>query len=388
MSRIRTGPQGPGGSTRTGQRRTETPERPSPGSAPRATDRSAFESTRSTRGPSLLPPPHAEGPSSLQGIPSTSELRAIAAVPDAGARNRAMVQTWTRLSEGLARHLGRQDATWPTFEGWAGAGLGSVTRAEEPVGPELDAQREEIVLNALEEVNAALEGAGRRPLLARELDAALSPTWGGVQQLLDGAHRDMFISLTPRLTGLIEALGRGVDVVDRYVDALPAEAPMLREAFSSYVQAARAEGSLRSELILLGNDQLGLQQQTLLQGADARLGSLDAKGAFQRALPELLQDEAEAVLEDGVVERAAEQFALELGYRAMGMLATLARPHERVGQDAASDEVLRERLAELNAALGLPAEPGMFEEPGPGDLVRLMERQRDPHWFGHPLDRS
>lgn len=388
MSRIRTGPQGPGGSTRTGQGRTEKPERPSPGSATRTDDRSAFEATRSARGPALLPPPHAGGPSSLQGIPGQSELRAIAAVPDAGARNRAMVQTWTQLSEGLARHLGRQDATWPTFEGWAGAALGSVTRAEEPVGPELGAQREEIVLNALEEVNATLEASGRKPLAARELDAALSATWSGVQQLLDGAHRDMFANLTPRLTGLIEALGRGVELAERYVDALPAEAPMLREAFSSYVQAARAEGPLRSELILLGNDQLGLHQQTLLQGADARLGALDAKGAFQRSLSQLLSPGEEASVADGVIERAAEQFALELGYRAMGMLATLARPHERVGQHAATEDILRERLAEFNAALGLPAELGMFEEPGPGDLVRLMERQQDPHWFGHPLDRS
>lgn len=387
MSRIRTGPQGPGATPRTGQRRIETSERPAPGRVERTTDRSAFEGSRPSRGPALIPPPHAGSPGSLQGVPGHSELRAIAAIPDTGARNRAMVQAWTQLSDGLARHLGRGDATWPTFAGWAGAGLGSVTRAEEPVGPELGSHREEVVTNALEEVNAARAAHGRA-LAAGDLDAALLGTWSGVQQLLDGAHRDLFSSLAPALTGFVQALSRGGEAIDRHLESLPHDAPMLREAFSSYAQAAQVEGSLRSELILLGNDQLGLQQQTHLQGSDARLGMLDAKGAFQRALSELLRQEPDAALSEAVIERAAEQFALELGYCAMGMLATLARPHERVGRGMASDEVLLERLAELNAALGLPAELGMADPPAPEDLVRLMERQRDPHWFGHPLDRS
>src|SRR5690606_28567160 len=146
MSRIRTGPQGPGGSARTGQRQTGSAERPNPEQPSRTHDHSAFEGSRPTRGPALLPPPHAGG---TRGVQGSNGLRAIAAVPDAGARNRAMVQTWTRLSEGLARHLGRQDATWPTFAGWAGAGLGCVARGEEPVGPELEAHREELVRNAL-----------------------------------------------------------------------------------------------------------------------------------------------------------------------------------------------------------------------------------------------
>jgi len=299
-----------------------------------------------------------------------------------------MVQTWTRLSEGLARHLGRQDATWPTFAGWAGAGLGCVARGEEPVGPELEAHREELVRNALEEVNAPRTAQGQSPLAASGLDAALAGTWAGVQQLLDRAHRDLFASLSPRLSGLVDALGKGPEAAARYVDALPADVPMLREAFSSYAQAAGVEGALRSELILLGNDQLGLQQQTLLQGADARLGALNPKGTFQQALTTLLQGEPAAGLPDEVVERASEQFALELGYRAMGMLATLARPHERVGQQSAFDDVLRERHAEFTAALSLPEDLPVFEEPGAADLARLMERQRDPHWFGHPLDRS
>lgn len=388
MSRIRTGPQGAGGTPRAGQSRIEGSERPAPGRTPRADDRSAFESRRPSRGPALLPQPHAGGPDSFPGVPGRSALRAIAAVPDAGARNRAMVQTWTQLSEGLARHLGRADATWPTFAAWAGAGLGSVARAEAPVGPGLERHREAIVTNALEEVNALLEAEGTGPLGAGALEAGLAGVWGGVQRLLDTAHRDLFTHLTPRLTDFIEALARGPEAVERHVAGIPDEAPMLREALSSYAHAAQAEDALRSELILLGNDQLGLHQQTLLQGADARLGALDVKGRFQQVLGGLLQREADAVPTEAVVERAGDQFALELGHRVMGMLATLARPHERVDAGAAPAELLRERSAELSLALGLPTELGMFEDPSPGDLVRLMARQRDPHWFGHPLERA
>lgn len=388
MSRIRTGPPSPGGTPRTGQKRIETSERSTPGLTPRTDDRSAFEGSRPRRGPALLPPPHTAGSAGPGGLPSPGDLRAIASIPDAGARNRAMVQGWTLLSDGLARHLGRLDASWPTFAGWAGAGLGSVTRAEAPVGPELEAHRLDLVGNALVEVDAALAVLGRPPVDAGALDASLRGTWAGVQQLLDASHRDLFSGVAPALVAFIAALDRGPAAATRYVEGLPADAPMLGEALSSYAHAAVAEGALRSELILLGNDQLGLQQQTLLQGADARMGSLEARGAFHRELQRLLGEGPATMLGEVLIERAAGQFALELGDRALGMLATLARPHERVGEGPARDDVLRARRAELQAALGLPPGLGPLETPAPEDLARLMERQRDPHWFGHPLDRS
>jgi hypothetical protein len=213
----------------------------------------------------------------VDGVPPTvADVDRIAAHPDPVVRNLMITHCYHRLSRAVADRTGGS-ANWCTFAVWASKQVGQTIRQEDP------ARLLERLLTSSPESAAAVD------LLTRSLRRAVP------RATLDHVERSVrqAVVATARLDAAADASARGnlkvfeeiarefarflAEVVDGggSIDGFcaslrPGEPPegqrYLRQAFTRYHRAmSTTDPKQRAELLLLGNIEIGLHEQTRLQ---------------------------------------------------------------------------------------------------------------------------
>jgi hypothetical protein len=361
-----------------------------------------------------------DGPSARTLAEQLEDLRRIAELQAPILRNLLITQRYHDLSRGLTRVLGPASANWSTFATWASKTAGQSIREEE-IPPELiEFLKREAQLEArLQRFYAALGPLARFAPRLDPFELARAIIREVAQQIAEGNLR-VFAELSPLFAELGARFGEGQGSEQDQaaflakLEAGPADQggqDALKAAFQSYFSARQLENqSERIELILLGNVQIGLHEQTRLQPNIA--GALDApfsESVYERfgaAGPKFLHRPLRALLRFGVRLFAGE--LLDDWQRlATRLLMKLAAPNGDeipLGRDLPPErfDPLLAQLSnpELIAFLGrydsdLSTTRGSAAVNWTilddrmrfiGELFRVS--QRDPSWFDQPFSES
>ena len=232
---------------------------------------------------------------------SEREIWEVVAIEDRFLRNLRITLGYHDLLLDMAELLGERNVTWPAFACWASRTAGSFIRGE--YIPD-SVQR---YLDSLKWVHTALHAVHRLLLgMRREAPPPSSLLGDIVQRVSDeitvnvswGNHM-VFEDIAPLYARLRETVGNGLtydqQALDRFTSRLkpgPVEQDgqgLLIDAFTSYYRAIfETDVKKKAELILLGNNQVGLHEQTRLQptidkSLDAPIADIIAKTARTRA---------------------------------------------------------------------------------------------------------
>jgi len=295
-----------------------------------------------------------------------ADLQRIADLPQPILRNLLITQRYHDLSRGLATVLGPSSANWSTFATWASKTAGQSIREEE-VPPELiEFLRREAQLDArLDRFYATLGPLARFAPRLNPFDLARAIIQEVARQIAEGNLR-VYAELAPLFARFIAEFASPASRTEPALESFLArlsEGPAdkggqeaLTRAFRSYFSASLLEDErARVELILLGNVQIGLHEQTRLQ--DNIAGALDApfsESVYQRfgaAGPKFLHPLLRAIVR--LVTRFFASNLLDDWQRlATRLLMKLASPNGDeipLGRDLAP-----ERFDPLLAKLGNP----------------------------------
>lgn len=348
-----------------------------------------------------------------------ADLLRIAQLEEPIVRNLLITQRYHDLSRGLATVLGPTSANWSTFATWASKTAGQSIREEE-VPPELvEFLKREAQLDArLARFYATLGPLARFAPRLDPFDVARAIIQEVARQIAEGNLR-VYAELAPLFA---EFVARFADPAQRTDPALtaflaklkPGSAESggqdaLKQAFQNYFQASLVEDErVRVELILLGNVQIGLHEQTRLQPNIA--GALDApfsESVYQRfgaAGPRFLHPLLRALVRLGTRlfagnllddwQRLATKLLMKLAApngdeiplgrdlppeRFDPLLATLTNP-ELIAFLSTYDSDLRTTRGSAAVNWTVLADRMRFI----GELFRVS--QRDPSWFDQPFN--
>ncbi len=346
------------------------------------------------------------------------DLVRIAELEEPVIRNLLITQRYHDLSRGLTRVLGPANANWSTFATWASKTAGQSIREEE-VPPELVQflEREARLGARLEHFYATLGPLARFAPRLDPFDLARAVVREVARQISEGNLR-VFAELSPLFAEFAalfaDAAGRSEAGLASFLSKLapgPAEQggqDALAQAFRNYFEASLvADERGRVELILLGNVQIGLHEQTRLQPNIA--GALDApfsESVYERfgaAGPKFLHPVLRGLVR--LIVRFFARNLLEDWQRlATRLLMKLAAPNGDeipLGHDLPPERfdplLTRLQNPELTAFLGR-YEPDLTTTRGSaavnwtalGDRMRFIGElfrvsQRDPSWFEQPF---
>lgn len=350
-----------------------------------------------------------------------ADLLRIAKLEAPILRNLLITQRYHDLSQGLATVLGPASANWSTFATWASKTAGQSIREEE-VPPELiEFLEREAQLDArLRRFYARLGPFARFAPRLDPFDLARAVIQEVARQIAEGNLR-VYAELAPLFAEFIalfaDPRGRTEQALAAFSSKLTRGAAdeggqdALQQAFQNYFRASLvADESARVELILLGNVQIGLHEQTRLQENIA--GALDApfsESVYERfgaAGPKFLHPLLRAVLRSSL-RLFASNLLDDWERLATKLLMKLAAPNGDeipLGRDLAPErfDPLLARLtnAELIAFLSrydadLTTTRGSAAVNWTvlGDRMRFIGElfrvsQRDPSWFEQPFSDS
>ncbi|SDE79369.1 hypothetical protein SAMN04487996_10710 [Dyadobacter soli] len=211
-------------------------------------------------------------------IPSTDEVRAIAAITDPTIRNLRITQCYCELSTAFVSRTGPV-ANWCTFATWASKQAGQSIRREDL----LRSMEAQLNLPQLEELKLLWRVAvelGVDAALQQKLFGIIRNTWlAGIIDDISGAvsrgNRKVFEEIGWEFARFLSAYSQDKAFNQQQLDDFcrnlrPGNPPdgqqYLKQAFTNYYHAFFEEDAqLRTELQLLANLEIGFHEQTRLQ---------------------------------------------------------------------------------------------------------------------------
>jgi hypothetical protein len=218
------------------------------------------------------------------GLPT--DIEAITQLDEAHAvvRNLLITQRYHDLSLALGTTLGGPGAppvnvNWSTFATWASKTAGQSIRNEEVPGFVVDlvTDSDDDVMHGLGRIEAAVHAiVPTTGFHASFLLAPIKETLGTVSGQISKGNLKVFRELAPLFVRFVQAMqGASPPTLQQLADFLEPLDPrptaeggqdMLRKAFTNYHQAILASDPImKARIVLLGNCQIGLHEQTRLQ---------------------------------------------------------------------------------------------------------------------------
>jgi hypothetical protein len=208
--------------------------------------------------------------------PTVREVRRIAAIASPVIRNLEITGCYSRLAAAMAARSGA-GANWCTYATWASRQAGSTIRGEDVldhIGRRLDERR--WLLHPVATVWRRLlrRGLFRRDTRLGRLTAAIHTPFDAVERASESVARGnlkVFEEIAREFARFLAEVVDGGGPIDGFCASLrPGEPPegrrYLRQAFTRYHRAmSTTDPKQRAELLLLGNIEIGLHEQTRLQ---------------------------------------------------------------------------------------------------------------------------
>ncbi|WXH27801.1 hypothetical protein WA016_01726 [Myxococcus stipitatus] len=365
--------------------------------------------------------------------PSVADVKAISSMQDPVARNLAITQGYSDLSNALGQMLGKENANWSTFATWASKQAGVSIRNEDMPKFLTDALKGAgEMAGPLKKVDDVLRKLGLPALPLADIASAGKDALNNVSDSIAGGNRFVFNEVGQEFARFIETF-QGDTTYDaakaqKYLDGFGQDKPHLKEAFGHYTKAMfEKDPNTKAELMLLANDKIGLHEQTQLQSFVEKALNAPVKDTFRNILRKSIESginslpfparlAGQAALKSGIVDAAlnpvvdgtASVFrrlatehmmklavpggALKLGNDLpppAGMESTLFPPHLRSIQNP-----------ELRALLGkLDSSPDSLKGTAAKDWSKLGQRmdyiidlfrtrQSDPRLFDPPFGKT
>ncbi|RKH35527.1 hypothetical protein D7Y13_34175 [Corallococcus praedator] len=398
---------------------------------------SRFDTTPSGKTPVALSTPAgvvAQGNRPAPGsFPSPGDVRTIAAMKDPVARNLAITQGYHDLSNAMGSLLGEENTNWSTIASWASKQAGVSIRQEDMPKVFVDALKGGGILGgALSKADDLLRKLGLPALPLGAIAKAGTDALNATSQAVAGGNHFVFNDVGFEFARFVEAFqgdtGYDAAKVERFAASIPADKPLLREAFSHYAEAMfEKDPNKKAELVLLGNTQVGLHEQTQLQPYIEGALNAPVKDVFRKilkqsveaganALPFPANLAAKAAIKAGVVDAALNPLVDQLAtvFRAAVtenmMRLTLPGGALKLGNDLPPPKGMEDVLfpphlrtienPELRALLGrLDRTPDSLHGTAAKDWSKLDQRmnfvvdlmrsrQADSQLFGSPLGKE
>lgn len=198
---------------------------------------------------------------------------------DNPVRNLCITQRYHELSLALWGTIGGPNVNWSTFATWASKTAGQSIRNEEVPGfvRDLVSDAEDDVMHRLGRIEAIVHSfVPTTGFHASFLLAPIQETLGTVSSQIGEGNLKVFAELAPLFQRFVEAMrGPGKPTKEQlagFIEGLHAGPPeeggqdLLRNAFTNYWRAILEEDPIETaRIVLLGNCQIGLHEQTRLQ---------------------------------------------------------------------------------------------------------------------------
>ena len=315
-----------------------------------------------------------------------TDIAKISTLQDAVLRNLYITQRYHDLSGALAETIGGPNVNWSTFATWASKTAGQSIRNEEvpPFVADLVGDAEDDAMHRLGKIATVIDAiVPTTGFHASFLLAPVKETLGTVSKSIGDGNLKVFAELAPLFVQFVETmrstspptdavLSGFIETLDPNPTAKGGQS-MLRLAFTNYYQAILEPNDVeKARLMLAGNCQIGVHEQTRLQPQIAEamdapiddilkkhlhdsLGTGAGKGLFARlvaAVEEPLLDLTDVV--EDLWERGATRYLMNLALPG-GTELPLGR---NIPKDAAARDFLPPPLQNVTA---------------PGDLVTLIK---------------
>jgi hypothetical protein len=319
------------------------------------------------------------------GLPT--DIATISNLNEPVLRNLLITQRYSDLSRALANAIGGPDVNWATFATWASKTAGVSVRNEEvpPFVTDLVGEAEDEVMHPFGKMETLIDKIV--PTTGFHASFLLGPvkeTIGRVSTSISAGNLKVFAELAPIFVKFVEAMDSktlaGAERAAAFVEGLDPNPTasggqgMLRLAFANYfAAAAEADPIEKARLMLLGNCQIGLHEQTRLQP--------EIEKAMDAPIDEILHEHVKTSLNTGAgkgvldrlvdaIERPFEELVdvvKDLWERiATRYMMTLALPGgatlplgRNIPKDAAAQSFLPQPLQNITA---------------PDELVKLLKQ--------------
>jgi hypothetical protein len=320
-------------------------------------------------------------------MPLPTDLDKISRLQEPVLRNLYITQRYHDLSVALGETIGGPNVNWSTFATWASKTAGQSIRDEEapPFVRDLVGDAEDDVMHRLGRIESIVHVlVPTTGFHASFLLAPIRETLKTVSSSISDGNLKVFAELAPLFARFVEKMkGAAPPTAQQLADFLEPLDPrptadggqdMLRRAFTNYYQAVLEQDPIEiARIVLLGNCQIGLHEQTRLQpqiqeAMDAPIDVIlrkhlhDSLGTGAgRGILQTLVDAVEKPLADltdtvqDLWERIATRFLMNLALPG-GAQLPLGR---NIPKDAAAQDFLPAPLQNVTA---------------PGDLVTLIKQ--------------
>lgn len=265
---------------------------------------SQFESPPARQQPVALNAPAAlaRGPSVAPGsYPTAADVRNIAAMQDPVARNHAITQGYSDLSNAMGQLLGTENANWSTFATWASKQAGVSIRGEDMPKFFTDALKgADGVMGPMSKVDDLLRKLGLPSLPLGDIAAAGNQALQNVSKAIADGNKLVFEEVGQEFARFVETFQGDTQYdaakVEKYLSGFPADKPLLKEAFGHYAQAMFEKNpNKKAELMLLANDKVGLHEQTQLQPYVEKGLNSPVKDTFRDILKQTVEAQINAL---------------------------------------------------------------------------------------------
>ncbi len=396
---------------------------------------SQFESPASRQQPVALTTPAAlpQGPRVAPGsYPTAADVRNIAAMQDPVARNHAITQGYSDLSNAMGELLGTENANWSTFATWASKQAGVSIRGEDMPKFFTDALKQaDNVMGPLSKVDDLMRKLGLPAMPLGDIASAGNQALQNVSKAIADGNQLVFNEVGQEFARFVETFQGDTRYdaakVEQYLSGFPADKPLLKESFGHYAQAMfEKDPNKKAELMLLANDKVGLHEQTQLQPYVEKALNAPVQETFRNILKQGIESQINALpfpanlagkaalktgLVDAALNPAVDGMATVFRRLATDHMMKLAVPGEalKLGNDLPPPPGMESTLfpphlrtienPELRALLGqLDKSPDSLKNSGAKDWSKLDQRmnyivdlfrsrQSDPALFDPPFGR-
>ena len=230
--------------------------------------------------------------------PTAADTQRIAANPDGAARNLDITQAYGDLSNAMGKVVGSDNANWSTFATWASKQAGVSIRGEDVPKAMSDAIRNVAGFeDKVNQVNGWLKKIGmpQIPDLPGKLAQHMAGAMDQVQNAIADGNQRVFKEIAPEFSKYIDTFKGDTKYdqakVDRYLQHFQPGQEKLRDAFSNYAKAQfETDPKKKSELMLLGNNLIGMHEQTRLQPDIQKALNAPIDQVFKPALKKIIRD--------------------------------------------------------------------------------------------------
>jgi cytochrome c556 len=198
----------------------------------------------------------------------------------------------------MGQVVGSDNANWSTFATWASKQAGVSIRGEDVPKALTDAIRGTAGFqDKVDQVNGWLKKLGMPQIpdlpgrLAQKMAGAMDQVQGAIA---DGNQR-VFKEIAPEFTKFIDTFKGDTKYdqakVDRYLQHFQPGQEKLRDAFANYAKAQfETDPKKKAELMLLGNNQIGMHEQTRLQPDIMKALNAPIDQVLKPALKKIIRD--------------------------------------------------------------------------------------------------